>query len=143
MRIGKRRCIEPDRTRCCTGKFNVALSLCEVLGIALYFSKDFLEAAARELAVAEALWPLRVTIVCFLKQESNLWSSAPQQRHRLFLRCFLCLSLVNLLLLASLEERSTYGEFGCFLGAGDGLEEDVLVNKATRDGFALFWKTIV
>jgi len=46
-------------------------------------------------------------------------------------------------LLASLEERSTHGEFDCFLGAndGDGLEEDDLANKATRDVFVLFWET--
>ena len=56
----------------------------------------------------------------------------------------MCLSLVNLLLLASLEERSTYGELGCFLGAGDedNLEKDVLVGEATRDKFALFWGAI-
>jgi len=50
------------------------------------------------------------------------------------------LSLVNLPLLASLEERSTYGELGCFLGVEDrdGLEEDDLVDEATGDIFALF-----
>jgi len=52
------------------------------------------------------------------------------------------LSLVNLLLLASLEERSTHGELGCFLEVGDGddLEKEFLVDEATRDEFALFWK---
>ena len=41
------------------------------------------------------------------------------------------LSLVNLLLLASLDERSTHRELGCFLGVGDGddLEKDVITNK--------------
>jgi len=49
-----------------------------------------------------------------------------------------------LLLLASLEERSTYGEFGYFFGAenGDGLEEDNLTNKAVRDVFAFLWEVI-
>jgi len=28
-------------------------------------------------------------------------------------------------------------------GNGDGLEEDVLVDKAAGDGFALFWETVV
>jgi len=39
-----------------------------------------------------------------------------------------------------LEERSTYEEFDCFLEAvdGDGLKENVLADKATRDVFALF-----
>ena len=62
----------------------------------------------------------------------------------MFLRCFLCLSLVNLLLLASLEKRSTHGELGCFLEAGaeDDLEKDVLVGEATRDKFALFWGAV-
>jgi len=43
-------------------------------------------------------------------------------------------------LLASLEEKSTHGEFDCFLGAGDrdGLEENVLADKTARDGFILF-----
>jgi len=43
-------------------------------------------------------------------------------------------------LLASLEERFTYGKLDCFLGAGDrdDLEEDVLVDEATKDKFALF-----
>ena len=38
-------------------------------------------------------------------------------------------SLVNLPLLASLEEKSTYREFDCFLGAEnrDDLEKDILV----------------
>jgi len=65
MRIGKSRCIEPDGTCYCTEKFNVAPSWCGVLVVALYFSEDFLEAAARGLVVAEAPWPLGVTIVCF------------------------------------------------------------------------------
>jgi len=39
-------------------KFNTALSLCEVLGVTLYFSEGFSEAAAGELAVAEALQSL-------------------------------------------------------------------------------------
>ena len=66
MKVGKSRCIESNWTRCCTGKFNVALSLCGVLGVALYFSKGFSEAAARVSAVAEAPWPLGETVVCFL-----------------------------------------------------------------------------
>ena len=47
-------------------------------------------------------------------------------------------------LLASLEERSTCGVFGCFLGVGngDGLEEGFLADKAARDGFALFWEAV-
>jgi len=54
------------------------------------------------------------------------------------------LLLVNLLLLASLEERSTYGVLGCFLGTGDGddLEEEFLVDEAAGDGFALFWEAM-
>jgi len=66
MRIGKSRCVESNRTHCCTRKFNAALSLCRVLGVALYFSKGFSEAAAGGSAVAEALQPLGVTMVCFL-----------------------------------------------------------------------------
>ena len=72
MRVRKSRCIESNPTRCYTGKFNAALSLCEVLGVTLYFSEGFLEAAAGESVVAEALQPLRVTVVYFLKQESSL-----------------------------------------------------------------------
>jgi len=46
-----------------------------------------------------------------------------------------------LLLLASLEEKSTHGELGCFLEVGDGDDfEEVLVDKITGDMFALFWK---
>ena len=55
MRIRKSRYVESDGTHYCIGKFNIALSLCGVLEVTLYFSKSFLEAAARELAVAEAL----------------------------------------------------------------------------------------
>jgi len=72
MRIGKSRYIELNQTHCCTGKFNTVLSLCGVLGVALYFSKGFLEAAARRSAVAEVPWPLGETVVCFLGQESSL-----------------------------------------------------------------------
>jgi len=72
MRIRKSRCIESDGTYCYIGKFNVALSLCRVLGVVLYFSKGFSEAVAIVSAVAEALQPLRVTVVCFLEQKSNL-----------------------------------------------------------------------
>ena len=78
IRIGKSRCVESDRICYCTEKFNIALSLCRVLGITLYFFEGFLEATAGGLVVAEAPWPLRVTIVCFLGQESSLWSLAPQ-----------------------------------------------------------------
>ena len=55
MRVGKSRCVESNWTHCCIGKFNAALSLCRVLGVTLYFSKGFLEAAARVSAVVEAL----------------------------------------------------------------------------------------
>ena len=78
MRIRKSGCVELNWTRCCTREFNATLSLCGVLGVALYFSKGFSEVTAGESAVAEAPWPLGETIVCFLGQESNLWSSAPQ-----------------------------------------------------------------
>ena len=63
----------------------------------------------------------------------------------MFLRHFLCSSLVNLLLLASLEKRSTYRKFDCFLEAGnrDGLKEDNLVDKATGDVFTLLWEAMV
>ena len=57
MRIRKSGCVESDGTHCCIRKFNIALSLCGVMGVTLYFSKSFLE------AVAEALWPLGVTMV--------------------------------------------------------------------------------
>jgi len=47
-------------------------------------------------------------------------------------------------LLANLEERSTHGVLGCFLGAGDrdDLEGRFLVDEAVKDGFALLWETI-
>ena len=78
MRIRKSGCIELDGTYCCIEKFNAALSLCRVLEIALYFSKGFSEVAAGVLAVAEALQLLGESMVCFLGQESSLWSPAPQ-----------------------------------------------------------------
>ena len=121
VRIKKSRCVELDGTCCCTWKFNIALSLCGVLGVTLYFFKGFSE------VVAKALQSLGVTVVCFLEQKSNLWSSVLQYRHRLFLRYFLCSSLVNLPLLASLKERSIHRELDCFLGAGDkSLDRDSL-----------------
>jgi len=61
MQVGKSEYIELDETWCCTEKFNMALSLYGVLGIALYFSESFLE------AVDKVLWPLRVTVICFLR----------------------------------------------------------------------------
>ena len=62
----------------------------------------------------------------------------------MFLRCFLCSSLVNFPLLASLEERSTHRVLGCFLEAGDGdnLEEEFLADEAIGDVFALFWEAM-
>jgi len=53
MRIRKSRYVELDRTFCYIEKFNTALSLCRALGVALYHSKGFSEAATRESAVAE------------------------------------------------------------------------------------------
>jgi len=43
-----------------------------------------------------------------------------------------------------LEERSTCGVLGCFLSVGhrDDLEKEFLVDKATGDGFALFWEAM-
>jgi len=55
MRIGKSGCIESDGTRCCTGKFNVALNLYRVLEVTLYFSEGFSEVTAGVSAVAKAL----------------------------------------------------------------------------------------
>ena len=78
MRIRKSRCVKLNWTRCCTGEFNMTLSLCRVLGVTLYFSKGFSEAAAVVSAVAEAPRPLGEAVVCFLGQESSLWSPAPQ-----------------------------------------------------------------
>ena len=49
IRIGKSRYINSDETHCCIGKFNMALSLCGVLEITFYFSKDFSEAVAEVL----------------------------------------------------------------------------------------------
>ena len=72
MRIGKSRYIELNQTCYCTGKFNMALSLCGVLGVALYFSEGFLE------VVAETPQSLKETVVCFLGQESSLWSPTLQ-----------------------------------------------------------------
>ena len=66
MGIRKSRYIELDGTYCYTGKFNIALSLCGVMKVTLYFSKDFLEAAIRESVVTEILWSFGVTVVCFL-----------------------------------------------------------------------------
>jgi len=44
-----------------------------------------------------------------------------------------------LLLLANLKEKSTHRELYCFLEVeNDMLKEDNLVDKATRDVFALF-----
>jgi len=45
-------------------------------------------------------------------------------------------------LLANLEERSTYRKLDYFLEAvdRDDFKEEVLMNEATRDGFALFWE---
>ena len=53
--------------------------------------------------------------------------------------------MVNLPLLASLEERSTHGILGFFLGAGDGddLGEEFLADEAAGDEFALFWEAVV
>jgi len=47
-------------------------------------------------------------------------------------------------LLASLEERSTHGVLGYFLGVkdGDDLGEEFLMDEAVRDGFALFWEAM-
>ena len=68
MRIRKSGCVELNQTCYNIEKLNVTLSLCRVLEIALYFSKGFLE------AVAKALQPLGMTMVCFLGQESSSWS---------------------------------------------------------------------
>ena len=59
------------------------------------------------------------------------------------MKYFLHLLLVNLLLLASLEKRSTCGELSYFLKVEDrdDFREEVLVDKATKDVFALFWET--
>ena len=62
----------------------------------------------------------------------------------MFSRRFLRSSLVNLPLLASLEERSTCRVLDYFLGVVDrnGLEEGFLVDEATRDRFALLLETM-
>ena len=67
VKIRKNRYVELDRTHCYIKKFNTVLSLCGVLEVTFYFSKDFSEAATKESAVAKALQLLEVTIVCFLR----------------------------------------------------------------------------
>ena len=66
MKIRKSRYIKSNGTYCYIEKFNMALSLCGVLGVTLYFFKGFLEAATKTLQLLE------VTMVCFLGQEFNL-----------------------------------------------------------------------
>ena len=60
------------------------------------------------------------------------------------MRHFLHSSLVNLPLLASLEERSIHRVLDYFLGAGDGddLGEEFLVDEATGAEFVLFWEAM-
>jgi len=43
-----------------------------------------------------------------------------------------------------LKERSTHRELGYFLGAEnrDDFKEEVLVDKAVKDGFASFWEAV-
>ena len=78
-----------------------------------------------------------------MKQESNLQFSTSQLRYRLFLRHFLCLLLVNLLLLANLEERSTHEKLDFFLEVENNmLKDNDLVDEATENVFALFWEAI-
>jgi len=72
MRIRKSGYVESDGTYCCIGKFNVALSLCGILEVTLYFSEGFLEVIAGVSVVVEVLQLLGVTMVCFLGQESSL-----------------------------------------------------------------------
>ena len=50
----------------------MALNLCGVLRVTLYFFKSFLEVAAGGLAIVEVSQLLEVTMVCFLRQEFNL-----------------------------------------------------------------------
>ena len=55
---------------------------------------------------------------------------------------FLCLLLINLLLLANLKKKSIHEKLDCFLKVENNmLKEDNLVDEAVRDIFALFWKT--
>ena len=58
--------------------------------------------------------------------------------NKLFLRCFLYLLLVNLLLLANLEKKFNHKELDCFLKVvNDILEGNDLMDKVTKDVFAL------
>ena len=59
------------------------------------------------------------------------------------MRYFLYLLLLNLLLLANLEEKFIYKELDCFLVVENNiLEGNDLVDEATGDIFALFWKVV-
>ena len=55
VRIRKSRCVKSDGTYYCIEKFNMALSLCKVLRVTLYFSKGFLETATGVFVAAKAL----------------------------------------------------------------------------------------
>ena len=51
--------------------------------------------------------------------------------------------LVNLLLLASLEERFTYRKLDCILGARNNmLEGENLADEAVENVFALVWEAV-
>ena len=62
----------------------------------------------------------------------------------MFLRHFLHLLLVNLLLLASLEKRSTCRVLSYFLRVKNvnDLEKEFLVDKTTGNVFVLFWEAM-
>ena len=107
---------ELDWTHCCTGKFNVAFSLCRVLGITLYFSEGFSEAAARGSAVTEAPQPLGETMVCFLEQESSLWSPAIEAQ--IVFEMLLALVTSQLAIADQLGREVHLWSVGLFLGSG-------------------------
>ena len=67
VEVQKSKYIELNRTYYYTVNFNTALSLCEVLKITLYFSKDFSKANIGRLTATEVLQSLKVTVTsCIL-----------------------------------------------------------------------------
>ena len=66
VRVKMNRNIKLNRTCYYIEKFNIVFSLCGALGVNLYFSKSCSE------TVAKTPQSLKLTVVCFLKQKSNL-----------------------------------------------------------------------
>ena len=110
MRIGKSRCIELDRTRCCTEKFNT------VLGVILFF-REFLRSSCWRISSCWSTMALRSNHSLLLRIRVQLVVFYTTIKTQIVFKMLLILITGQLTIIGQLEREVYPWRIGLFLGS--------------------------